>query len=252
MAVPVTPTSPVKNGNRCQFLLECTSLPTPPVGDRRRRHQLAVVGDKRTSGLGSSIFCPGHSQAPRGKRHGYSGGDPTPKVTSVKVCPHCAEELPDEATVCSNCRKDPALAPARKAPERPDETSLRRLGDAFGSDGILPTSEQVPAPFKDPETSWNAGIPSKVWISLALALAWGLASGVMAGPTSPALPWGTRLILQAAGYIAGLILGIWGRAEVPPGDRLGQILGNIAIGLNGFRLGWIVLWALQGGLVVRG
>jgi hypothetical protein len=247
---PVTPTSPVKNGNRCRFLLQCTSLPTPPIGDRRRRHQLAVVGDKERVAWAPRC-CPGHSWAPRSKRHGYSGGDQTPKVSSVKVCPHCAEELPDEATVCSICRKDPALAPARKAPERPDETSLRRLGDAFGSDGILPTSERVPAPFKDPETSWASGIPSKVWISLALALAWGLASGV-AGLASPALPWGTRLILQAAGFIAGLILGIWGRAEVPAWDRLGQILGNIAIGLNGFRLAWIVLWALQAGLVVRG
>jgi hypothetical protein len=198
------------------------------------------------------MFCPGHSQAPRGKRHGYSGGDPTPKVASVKVCPHCAEELPDEATVCSNCRKDPALAPAQKAPERPDEISLRRLGDAFGSDGILPTSEQVPAPFKDPETSWNAGIPSKVWISLALALAWGFASGMMAGLTSPTLPWEARLILQAAGYVAGVILGIRGRAEAGPSDRTGQLLGKIATMLNAFHLAWIVFGAIQYGLVARG
>jgi zinc-ribbon domain len=63
----------------------------------------------------------------------------------VKVCPHCAEELPDEATVCPNCHKDPALAPAWNVP-RPDETSRRRLGDVFGPDGVLPTSDQVPSP----------------------------------------------------------------------------------------------------------
>ena len=248
MAIPVTPTSPVKNGNRCQFLLECTSLPPLPSEiDDGATSWLWWATKNEWLGL-LDLLSRALAGSP-GKRHGYSGGDPTPRVTSVKVCPHCDEELLDEATVCSNCRKDPALAPARKAPERPDEISLRRLGDAFGSDGILPTSERVPAPFKDPETSSPSRLPSKVWISLALALAWGLAPWVMAGLTSPALPLGTRLILQAAGYIAGLILGIWGRAEVPPWDRLGQILGNIAIGLNGYRLAWIVLSA---GLVVRG
>jgi hypothetical protein len=31
MAIPVTPTSPVKNGNRCQFLWQCTSFGNPAV-----------------------------------------------------------------------------------------------------------------------------------------------------------------------------------------------------------------------------
>jgi hypothetical protein len=75
----------------------------------------------------------------------YSEGERAPKVPSVKVCPHCAEELPDEATVCPNCYKDPALAPAWNVP-RPDETSVRRLGGVFGPDGVLPTSDQVPSP----------------------------------------------------------------------------------------------------------
>jgi hypothetical protein len=38
-----------------------------------------------------------------------------------------------------------------------------------------------------------------------------------------------------------LILGIWGRAEVLPSARLAQIIGIIAIALNGFRLAWIVI-----------
>ncbi len=104
----------------------------------------------------------------------YSEGERAPKVPSVKVCPHCAEELPDEATVCSTCHKDPALAPAWNVP-RPDETSLRRLGDVFGPDGVLPTSDQVPAPFKRLEPSGASGIPSKVWTSLILAFGWGFA-----------------------------------------------------------------------------
>jgi len=183
---------------------------------------------------------------------GYSDGDPRPKVPSVKVCPFCAEELPDEATVCSQCHKDPAAAPAWNVPGRPDETSLRRLGDVFGPDGVLPTSDQVPTPFQRLEPSGASGIPSKVWMSLVLALVWGLALGMMAGLTSPDLAWETRLMLQAAGYIAGLILGIWGRTEVLPSDRNGQILGNIAIALNGFRLAWTVIGAIPFGLVVRG
>jgi len=170
----------------------------------------------------------------------------------VKVCPHCAEELPDEATVCSGCHKDPAVAPAWNVPGRLDEPSLRRLGDVFGPDGLLPAYDNVPAPFKRLEPSGALGIPSKVWMSLILAFVWGFAWGMIAGLTSPALPWGTRLILQAVGYIAGLILGIWGRAEVGPSDRTGRNLGNIAIALNAFRLASTVIWAIQYGLVVRG
>jgi hypothetical protein len=170
----------------------------------------------------------------------------------VKVCPFCAEELSEEATVCSNCHKDPAVAPAWNMPGRPGEPSPPRLGDAFGPDGLLPTSDQVPSPFERLEPAGASRIPSKVWISLTLALVWVFASGMIAGLTSPALPWGTRLILQAAGYIAGLILGIWGRAEVLPSDRRGHILGNTAIGLNGFRLAWTMIWAIQYGLVMSG
>ena len=182
----------------------------------------------------------------------YSDGDPTPKVQGVKVCPHCAEELPDEATVCSSCHKDPALAPARNVPERPDETSLRRLGDVFGLDGVLPTSDQVPAPFKHLEPSGASGIPSKVWMSLILALVWGFASGMIAMLASPTLPWEARLILQAAGYVAGLILGIRGRAEAGPSHPTGQLLGSLATTLNAFRLAWTVFGAIQYGLVLRG
>jgi hypothetical protein len=169
----------------------------------------------------------------------------------VKVCPHCAEELPDEATACSNCKKDPAVAPAWAVPRRPDESAPWRLGDAFEPDGVPPTSDHVHAPFKRLEPSGTLGIPSKVWMSLFLAFVWGFAWGMIGGLTSPELHWGTRLILQAVGYIAGLILGIWGRTEVGPSDRTGQILGNIAIALNAFRLAWTVMWAIQYGLVVR-
>lgn len=165
----------------------------------------------------------------------------------MKVCRHCAEELPDEATVCSNCHKDPAAVPAWAVSRRPDEPSPWQLGDVSGPDGVLPTSDRVPAPFKRLEPPGGLGIPAKVWMSLILAFAWGM----IAGLTSPLLPWGAGLILQAVGYIAGLILGIWGHAEVRASDRLGRILADIAIAANGFNLAWIVIGAIRFGLVLR-
>jgi hypothetical protein len=169
----------------------------------------------------------------------------------VKVCPFCAEELSDEATVCSTCHKDPAMAPAWNVPERPDETSLRRLGDVFGPDGVLPTSDQVPSPFERLEPSRASRITWKVWMALILGLLWGFALRMMVGQTSLSLPLWARFLLPAAGYIAGLILGIWGRAEAGASDRRGETLGNIAIALNAYRLAWIVIAAIQFGVAVR-
>lgn len=49
---------------------------------------------------------------------------------SVKVCPHCAEELPDAAKVCPECHKDPAVAPASAMPEPPREPEAWSSEDA--------------------------------------------------------------------------------------------------------------------------
>jgi hypothetical protein len=48
----------------------------------------------------------------------------------MKVCRHCAEELPDEATVCPECHKDPAVAPAWAVPEAPHELQAWSFEDA--------------------------------------------------------------------------------------------------------------------------
>ena len=182
----------------------------------------------------------------------YSYGDLAPKGPSAKVCPHCAEELPDEATVCSNCHKDPALAPAWNVPERPDETSLRRLGDVFAHrTAFCRPPARFPLLLQLLDVLEASRIPWKVWMSLILALVWGFSSGKIPWLTSPAPSWVLRII-QAAGYIAGLILGIRGRAEVSPSDRRAQILGNTAIALNGLSLAWAVLFAIQYVLVMRG
>lgn len=170
------------------------------------------------------------------------GPGPRAETVSVKVCPHCAEELPDEATVCSGCHKDPAVVPAWALPRRPDEPSSTRLDDVFGPNRVLPTSDRVPAPRRSLEPAGALGVPSKVWASLVLAWGWGVVQVTL-------LPWGAGPILGAVGYIAGLILGIMGRTEVKVSDRLGRILAMIAIGSNAIQLVWAVLGY---GLVLRG
>jgi hypothetical protein len=131
--------------------------------------------------------------------------------SGVKVCPHCAEELPDEATVCSHCHKDPAVAPARAA-QRPSEGLPPAPGDVWEPNSDPRISGGVPAQYKglEPEAARNGslGIPWKVWVSLALAFGWGLI------PISVTPQLGTAgLLLQPVGYVAGLIFGNMGRVE---------------------------------------
>ena len=55
------------------------------------------------------------------------------------------------------------------------------------------------------------------------------------------LPLAAGPLIGAVGYIAGLSLGIRGRAEVDASDRLGQILAIIAIALNAMNLIWTLV-----------
>jgi len=48
----------------------------------------------------------------------------------VKVCPHCAEELPDDATVCPECHKNPAEIVASAMPEASHEPEAWSFADA--------------------------------------------------------------------------------------------------------------------------
>jgi hypothetical protein len=60
------------------------------------------------------------------------------------------------------------------------------------------------------------------------------------GRLAHALPGVAGLILRPAGYVAGLVLGIWGRGEVQASDRLGRILAEVAIIFNAINLAWTV------------
>jgi hypothetical protein len=161
---------------------------------------------------------------------------PPAETTIVKVCPHCAEELPEEATACSVCGKDPAAVPAW-AERAADHRSPPRLDDVFEPSGVLPT-----APHKSVERPGSLGIPSKVWMSLILAFGWRVVYVALLP-----LTWG--LFLGPLGYVVGLILGISGKGEVQASDRLGRILATLAIIFNAINLVWSVLGT---GMALRG
>lgn len=149
----------------------------------------------------------------------------------MKVCPHCAEELPDDATACSNCHKDPAMAPAWLAPRRPDEPPPWWSEDAFAPNNVPRTSDGVPRSYERLEPAvageGSTGVPTKIWVSFILALGW----GVIPLPASMA-----GLILRPAGYVVGLVLAVKGRGEVAASDRLAHGLAMVAVILNAIDL----------------
>jgi hypothetical protein len=141
---------------------------------------------------------------------------PDVEASRVKVCPHCAEELTDEATVCPQCHKDPAVRPARATlGESPSET--RHWSDwpeqaAWEPDSVPDPLDDTPGALEslEPRAAREPEIPRVVWA----ALAWTLFPG--------------------GGIIIGLVLGIIARRRIKSSDgRLGGLgLANIAIAVN--------------------
>lgn len=127
------------------------------------------------------------------------------------------------------------MAPAWAAEAPRGEAGASRLGDVWGPNGVLPTSERVPGPFKPSETARPGRVPPKVWASLFLGWCWGW--------IAPVPSWVGGLILMPAGFVVGLTFAIWG--EVQASDRLGRMLATLAIILNGMNLAWTLygkLW----------
>jgi hypothetical protein len=172
----------------------------------------------------------------------------------VKVCPHCAEELPNEATVCPECHKDPTQAPAWGTTGPSDESRPWWSSRSEGSDPGIPNT--VPARYRglEPPVAHWLGIPPKIRASLVIALAWGFVVNMLDEALLlvgfPASAGPVFSVLWVAGYTVGLILGYLGRAEVEDSDRVGHILAWGGIGLNGFRLLFFIL-SLAPALLIR-
>jgi hypothetical protein len=71
----------------------------------------------------------------------------------MRVCPYCAEELPDEIEICTHCGRDTAVEPEWKTvPGRPDAPGVSTPGPgstayppSFGPPAPPSSAERVPA-----------------------------------------------------------------------------------------------------------
>lgn len=139
----------------------------------------------------------------------------------MKVCPHCAEELPDEIRVCSQCSRDTTVEPVWKTnPRVPSGTGL--YGPGAGPPTGLPT-----ATGETPANTLAVTALGVVLVSQVLGL----------------YSWVLALIADAAGFLMGLVAMHQVRSSKEPGYGFGFALAAVIIG--GLGLSWFLLWFLR-------
>jgi zinc-ribbon domain len=155
----------------------------------------------------------------------------------VKVCPHCAEELPDEATVCPKCHKDPAVPPAWAVARGRDEAPSWWPEDAGEPNPDQDLRERIE---RLEDATRKRPVPRLVWYSLALAFSGYIRVLFVFLPGTNGMVAFTILVIIC--YLAGLVLGTVARSQIEASNgRLGGLVwANIAIALNALRLFFMV------------
>jgi hypothetical protein len=150
----------------------------------------------------------------------------------MRVCPHCAEELPDDALVCTHCGKDPTVEPERSTPVRPDEEPWRPGTPGAPLSPGSPAASGLPPGAAPPPTERPVPLGRQPANTLAvLSLVVVLVSGAFGF-----FNWWLSMGLN----VVGLVMAVVAMQQVrgSPGDRgfgfalAALILG--ALGLLGF------------------
>ena len=159
----------------------------------------------------------------------------------MKVCPHCAEELPDGAVVCPRCNKDPRVSPEWSR-SRQDATFWRAeptddpdVVPSLVEQRLASSTEQRPRDVADlirdklPVTSGRR-TPSIVWVTFGM---WAMSryAWLFGGATIGAF------VITMFCVITGLVLGLVARRQIKASEELGGLIWvYVAMGLNVFRL----------------
>ncbi len=138
----------------------------------------------------------------------------------MKVCPHCAEELPDEIRVCSHCGRDTTVEPVWKTSPRVSS----------GTDLYSPKTGPSAGLTLAGETRANKlAVTALVVVVVSQALGF--------------YSWVLALIADGAGFLIGLVAMQQVRSSKDPGYGFGFALAAVIIG--GLGLFWFLFWFLR-------
>jgi hypothetical protein len=155
----------------------------------------------------------------------------------VKVCPYCAEELPDDATVSPECHKDPNLAPAWVGARRPDDVAPWWSEDA-GPTRELDSPYSVPGHYEglEPGAARRRLLPFKVSASIVCWVAWLFLGSTLARLQAASWQPTLELVFGLGLSIAGVIFGVLGWEDVKDPDRTARSTASFAIAFNAYHL----------------